>query len=123
MYIAEVLSKFPVVQHFPFGQIFAWERDPNAPIPTQAPNSSSTAQGADHAATSVAGLRAPLGKDTLSSMPSGTTRGASKQSDEKSKTMPNSSMGRAPWANPQGAPVANPADPMVPTRAPWARER
>jgi serine/threonine-protein phosphatase 2A activator len=30
MYNAEVLSKFPVVQHFPFGSLFAWERDPNA---------------------------------------------------------------------------------------------
>lgn len=30
MYNAEVLSKFPVVQHFPFGSLFSWERDPNA---------------------------------------------------------------------------------------------
>ncbi|KAL6709983.1 Serine/threonine-protein phosphatase 2A activator 1 [Coniothyrium glycines] len=30
MYNAEVLSKFPVVQHFPFGSLFSWEHDPNA---------------------------------------------------------------------------------------------
>jgi serine/threonine-protein phosphatase 2A activator len=30
MYNAEVLSKFPVVQHFPFGSLFKWEKDPNA---------------------------------------------------------------------------------------------
>ena len=30
MYNAEVLSKFPVVQHFPFGSLFTWEQDPNA---------------------------------------------------------------------------------------------
>ena len=30
MYNAEVLSKFPVVQHFPFGSLFSWEQDPNA---------------------------------------------------------------------------------------------
>ncbi|KAL2354918.1 serine/threonine-protein phosphatase-like protein 2A activator 1 [Cryomyces antarcticus] len=30
MYNAEVLSKFPVIQHFPFGSLFVWERDPNA---------------------------------------------------------------------------------------------
>ena len=31
MYNAEVLSKFPVVQHFRFGELFSWERDPDAP--------------------------------------------------------------------------------------------
>ena len=30
MYNAEVLSKFPVVQHFPFGSLFKWEKDPEA---------------------------------------------------------------------------------------------
>jgi serine/threonine-protein phosphatase 2A activator len=33
MYNAEVLSKFPVVQHFPFGSLFKWEKDPNATEP------------------------------------------------------------------------------------------
>lgn len=30
MYAAEVLGKFPVVQHFPFGSMFRWEQDPAA---------------------------------------------------------------------------------------------
>lgn len=33
MYIAEVLSKFPVVQHLRFGSLFKWEHDPQAAVP------------------------------------------------------------------------------------------
>lgn len=35
MYDAEVLGKFPVVQHFPFGSLFEWEPVPGARMPAQ----------------------------------------------------------------------------------------
>ena len=41
MYNAEVLSKFPVVQHFPFGSLFSWEQDPNATPPAASVHASS----------------------------------------------------------------------------------
>lgn len=117
MYNAEVLSKFPVVQHFPFGSLFRWERDPSSIAPPPSTHISSRAQS-----------------NTTMPPPAGPESGASAAT-------------RAPWAvAPTGAPqgigdapgyggLRQPAmsarapgsgqgphgyQPNVPSQAPWA---
>ena len=101
MYNAEVLSKFPVVQHFRFGSLFCFDPDPNAPPPpasVHAANQPVRDGSASSAAEKVAAPRAtpsqaPWASQATTSVPS-----------------PNTA---APWANP----TLNPA---IGTAAPWA---
>lgn len=71
MYNAEVLSKFPVVQHFPFGSIFSWDVDPNASVPpsqsssgTSTPNITATASTLPGPAPPAAGTATPWASST-----------------------------------------------------------
>ncbi|KAJ5168870.1 Serine/threonine-protein phosphatase 2A activator 1 [Penicillium canariense] len=147
MYNAEVLSKFPVVQHFPFGSLFSFERDPNAAAPPTTvhtttgpqgrpvvpdagpPSSSSARPSMDPGskapwATAGAGNRAPppVGSTTA---PWATGRhsgapGAPSTIPDTSRLPPGSvASTRAPWANTQ-APPPPPGDGGL-TKAPWAK--
>lgn len=97
MYNAEVLSKFPVVQHFPFGSLFSWEQDPDA-VPV-----SQSVHTANHPISQANAPNAPSARQTPQE---GT---------------------KAPWAQASGAPTAAPwakqpaGGSMAPTAAPWAR--
>jgi serine/threonine-protein phosphatase 2A activator len=102
MYDAEVLGKFPVVQHFPFGKFFKWERDPDAATPNgpsvhaqQQPSSS----GAGVGMNSSIGTAAPWAQQTSNSQSQGGMTST-----------------RAPWANA----AAGCAPGTASTAAPWA---
>lgn len=95
MYDAEVLGKFPVVQHFPFGKLFKWEQDPEA-VRRQA-TVHAQQQPASNRPSEGVGTAAPWASQAASS-----------------QGMPST---RAPWAN---AGQAMSASGMAPTAAPWA---
>lgn len=111
MYNAEVLSKFPVVQHFPFGSLFRWEKNPNA---REAPVSAhSKAQGL---------ATARVQQDISTAHPAGLRSATRSPGVAAQRTAPNPTAAggmpatQAPWANKSGAAGSQPS-----TRAPWAK--
>ncbi|XP_014554910.1 hypothetical protein COCVIDRAFT_103738 [Bipolaris victoriae FI3] len=107
MYNAEVLSKFPVVQHFPFGSLFSFSPDPNArKIQATVHTASQPKASASATPRPQPPLRDPLADTTA--MPS-TAR-------------PGGAVGTAaPWARaPAAAGPGVPSGVNQPTKAPWA---
>lgn len=149
MYNAEVLSKFPVVQHFPFGSLFSFERDPTATLPpttvhsTSGPQGRPVAPGPAHSGVSTtrptgqAGTRAPWAaagtatREPSSIGPTAAPWAAARRNEASGTTSATSlpdtsrlppgpmSPTRAPWAGAQPAPP--PPGPDGPTKAPWAK--
>ncbi|RHZ47298.1 Serine/threonine-protein phosphatase 2A activator 1 [Aspergillus turcosus] len=119
MYNAEVLSKFPVVQHFPFGSLFSWDRDPNAVPPKTSVHTSTTQSQPREPAVPSAGQMPPSG--TRAPWATGTP------------AAPVGAGTAAPWAARRDGCIPGessatalpdtsrlPPGPMAPTRAPWA---
>ncbi|CAD0100954.1 unnamed protein product [Aureobasidium mustum] len=101
MYNAEVLSKFPVVQHFPFGSLFRWEQDPSAPMPATSAHMGSQPRPSTSSST----------KNMSFAQPS--TRAPWSGTAARTSSTP---VTGAPWAV-----TGSSSSPANVTRAPWSR--
>ena len=124
MYNAEVLSKFPVVQHFPFGSLFRWEKDPEvAAVEASIHHKSQPVKHTDPAARSSV-TNQPLQSSEV-------TKAPWVQASEISAAMattrlpPPTASGmpptRAPWASTMTRTPPPPAS--TSTTAPWTTQR
>lgn len=105
MYNAEVLSKFPVVQHFRFGSLFSFDPDPDAkPAPTSVHAANQPVRDG-FGSTSAEKVAAPRASPHL---------GTQAPWASQATSVPGTA---APWAS-EASPMPSPT---VGTAAPWAR--
>ncbi|CAN9090600.1 unnamed protein product [Alternaria alternata] len=134
MYNAEVLSKFPVVQHFPFGSLFSFSADPNAKTIQASVHTASQPKSSTPSTTAPTARPGPQSalRDPMADPMGGAARGggvgtAAPWAGAGARTagagMP--PMMAAPWAT-AGASARGtgstdvPNGPNQPTKAPWA---
>ncbi|KAF1350043.1 serine/threonine-protein phosphatase 2A activator 1 [Delphinella strobiligena] len=125
MYNAEVLSKFPVVQHFPFGTLFSWEAHPDAIAPTQSPHVGAQPQKDSMPASGMAQPSARAPWASTSTGPTQTLAGTAAPWARPSAVAPRtgSQFGRTPNRMPMTAnatPLRSPRDAVhqLPTTKP-----
>lgn len=129
-----MLSKFPVVQHFPFGSLFAWDRDPNAKsiqasVHTSSQPKSSTVPSST---SSTSAYSSPRPQPQLRNSPAEPSVHSASSASSRPHQQPQpplrdplSDVGAgataAPWTKaPPAAGPGIPRGPNQPTRAPWA---
>ncbi|KAI5283330.1 Serine/threonine-protein phosphatase 2A activator 1 [Ascosphaera aggregata] len=123
MHNAEVLSKFPVVQHFPIGSLFRLEKDPNIPVPatnTHVPQSQFPGVNKAHAPLSSPKPFAKAPSTSSSPMTAAPWETqAPRPSHSAAAGMP---ITAAPWATRSQRPSSTEAQNMPMTAAPWATQ-
>lgn len=124
MYNVEVLSKFPVVQHFPFGSLFSWDKDPNAKVIATSIHASSHPQPSASAPTARVQrpLRDPLADDQAQheggeSLSTRGVRGLPVASSRLNNPT------RAPWVPSAMMPPHGEATCLTGTRTPQSQDR
>ena len=114
MYNAEVLSKFPVVQHFRFGSLFSWERDPNAVAPPASVHASNQPLKTKTSSATQYPTRTPRPSQAGTAAPWASKSSSGCNPPQAQVSQPLAAT-KAPWTIP-------PPDLTATTAAPWARK-